>query len=635
MYGLLINHRLDAGDRARLPRFRQAARGLAAGALMLLMSGAVLPESRATEQTAEQAQELDQQVGELINQLGSPEFARRERAQAALERLGLVAFDALRDAQQHEDIEIALRAKYLVRRLQVRWYDEQDSAEVRRVLRDYGQQSESERRSRMERLSALEDGQGLLALCRLVRFESELRLAKHAALLIMNSPLPVDAEPRSELGQRLLEGISLSKNPAAVWVKTFAESLTRSQPGQLPWDEIIADEKETLAHFPERTSPEIVVELLRWRAEQLFAADQRAAAEPLVKDSLELLSAKREQVLAAVDWLLEHELWPMVDDVAARFPQLVQDSLLLQYRVAEAQRRGGDAARAEATAAAALASKAEQFEEHVEAAARLQERGQFDWAEREYRYVIESAGPASLHETRARFFLAEMLHDQLQELAAAEALKDVVERMQQDQDYAKRVKMLRSEPEEIPARMHFFYAEHYANIDRAKQKEHLEKGIASFPREIDLLIAMHQFPDADEAWRQRVSKMIADTAGFYRERIRQYSDTLQQTIGQPIEDDLRVYIARLNNQLAWLIANTEGDFDEALRCSRLSLEYMPDAAGYLDTLGRCYYAKEDYANAVKYQSRAAELDPHSGQIRRQLELFQQALAESGSPDAAR
>ena len=51
-------------------------------------------------------------------------------------------------------------------------------------------------------------------------------------------------------------------------------------------------------------------------------------------------------------------------------------------------------------------------------------------------------------------------------------------------------------------------------------------------------------------------------------------------------------------------------------------------AGYLDTLGRCYYAVGDYANAVKFQSQAIELDPHSGQMNRQLVVFREALAKA-------
>jgi len=78
------------------------------------------------------------------------------------------------------------------------------------------------------------------------------------------------------------------------------------------------------------------------------------------------------------------------------------------------------------------------------------------------------------------------------------------------------------------------------------------------------------------------------------------------------------------------VANTEGDYDEALRSSQRSLELRPETAGYLDTLGRCYFAKGDYKNAVFHQSRAVELEPHSQQIRRQLELFQKALETAQS-----
>ena len=82
------------------------------------------------------------------------------------------------------------------------------------------------------------------------------------------------------------------------------------------------------------------------------------------------------------------------------------------------------------------------------------------------------------------------------------------------------------------------------------------------------------------------------------------------------------------NQLAWLIANTEGDFQEALRASRkAALELRPNDPGLLDTLGRCYYALGDLENAVKYQSKAVEFNPHSGLMNKQLVLFQEALAK--------
>lgn len=583
------------------------------------------------------AGELDRQIQQLISQLGSPQYFRRERAQAELERLGGVAFDAIRDAQFSDDIEIALRAKYLVRRLQVRWYDEHDPPEVRRVLRSYGEQPVPERRSRMDRLAALDDQQGLIPLCRLVRFESELRLAKHAALLILRQSLPESAADRRAWGERLAANVSLSRSSAASWVKAHADFVQQGETAEVSqaldrtWTDLLEREQETLITYPERTSTEILVDLFRWRAEQLFLANRREDALPLALAALDLVPSKRDQLISAVDWLIQHQVWEGVDQLAEREAEQFTESVLLRYRLAESQATRGETDMAESTAKEALAHRGDQFAEHLEAAVGLQERGLFSWAEREFRTIIGNAPVGSNYELDARFSLAEMLHDQLEDLAAAEVYQEVIDRMQSDPEYAKRVRdHRRGDPDIIRARMHFFFAEHYAESDREKQREHLEQGLKAYPREIDLLIAGYRLPDADEAWMTMIRQHLAEAVGMYREQIRQYSETLQRISGHAQESDLRRYVAVLNNQYAWLVANTEGDFEDALRCSRLSLEYVPNSAGYLDTLGRCYYAKQDYENAVKYQARAVALEPHSGQIRRQMELFEEALAADES-----
>ena len=57
------------------------------------------------------------------------------------------------------------------------------------------------------------------------------------------------------------------------------------------------------------------------------------------------------------------------------------------------------------------------------------------------------------------------------------------------------------------------------------------------------------------------------------------------------------------------------------------MDLRKDSPGYLDTLGRCYYAADDLENAIKYQKQAVELDPDSQQMRRQLKMFETALKE--------
>src|SRR6478736_6382523 len=100
-------------------------------------------------------------ITKLINQLGSDDFSAREKAQSELAQAGLEAYDALHAAQGNKDPEIALRARYLVRSMSVRWFADNDSPRVVAILKDYVDLQESERRSRIDRLKALDDRAGL------------------------------------------------------------------------------------------------------------------------------------------------------------------------------------------------------------------------------------------------------------------------------------------------------------------------------------------------------------------------------------------------------------------------------------------------------------------------------------------
>src|SRR5688572_24777393 len=128
----------------------------------------------------------------LIAELGAEDFAIREKAQAELGQLGLAAFDALHAAQIHNDPEVALRARYLVRSMSVRWSQESDSPKVVLALKGYGDFSEPERRTRIDLLASIPGGEGVPALCRLARFETNESLSKYAALKILQQPLPTD-----------------------------------------------------------------------------------------------------------------------------------------------------------------------------------------------------------------------------------------------------------------------------------------------------------------------------------------------------------------------------------------------------------------------------------------------------------
>jgi tetratricopeptide (TPR) repeat protein len=104
-------------------------------------------------------------------------------------------------------------------------------------------------------------------------------------------------------------------------------------------------------------------------------------------------------------------------------------------------------------------------------------------------------------------------------------------------------------------------------------------------------------------------------------KIEQLSQAIQQEIDAAPSDPVAL------NHWAWLISNTTGDYDKALRFSQKSLELRPDTASFLDTLGRCYFAVGDLENAIKYQRQAVELEPSTRILKRQLDEFEAALAK--------
>lgn len=293
-------------------------------------------------------------VVKLIEQLGAGEFAAREKAQGDLAKIGLEAFDALNDAQHHDDVEIALRARYLVRAMQVQWHQDTDPADVIRVLQKYGEQSETERRSRIDRLKNLVDQQGLVALCRLARFETSEELSKYAALRVMDLlPELKDAKAREEAAKKVAAGAGSGKRIATAWLRTFAKTLPDLAATIPEWEAHTKLEHELFTQFPDRTSREVVRDLYRFEVSLMQTLGREQDAVAVMRKSLSLLEGTADQLTELVDWLLERKAWPVVQEVADRFPKPFVDNPELIYRLAEAQDQDGKQENAKATAAKA------------------------------------------------------------------------------------------------------------------------------------------------------------------------------------------------------------------------------------------------------------------------------------------
>jgi tetratricopeptide (TPR) repeat protein len=590
------------------------------------------PSSTKTKDPAQQ-----EQIAKLIEQLGDKDYYVRQNAQNELARLGFEAFDALTIATTNDDLEIASRAKYILRMMRVEWTAKNDPDDIKKLLKDYELQPDDLRLDRIQALAQMPEGKGLLALCRLIRFEKSEQLSKMAMVKLLQSPS--GSEPpkgaRAETIQKLFE--KSNRTSAAwmiVWLQQADDAKTLAR-----WNKLIDDESSLLRQASGDTSREIVVGLIRYQITRLKKQGQTEQVMTAMRRLVDLENGDLDSLAELVGWLMEQKAWKMIDELAVRFAPRFNTEPNLLYVVAQAQKEQGDVDKSEATAKRAFQLNTGNDElklfHRLSIAQRLNKEGLFDWANREFTYIISQGGPSSMMTINAQWNLSEMLHEQSDDLAASKVLEGLLKSsdsktnpgnagriasaLQQfflSRKKANDTKFVEQAVSEIRARVLFLQACHWQREgDQAKRRECLENALKLNPGDIDVLIACYRLPDQTPEYQKSVKDLIRKAADNLRGEI----------AAEP--DNPSSY-----NQLAWLIANTEGDFDEALKCSQKSLDLSPESGGLYDTLGRVYYAKGDFDNALKYQQKAAELEPHSGLIAKQLELFKKAKEESKKKD---
>jgi len=564
-----------------------------------------------------------QQIEGWIKLLGSDQYALRQRAEAALLRLGADAFDPLKAVENHPDLEVATRAHYILNQIKIEWVRPEDPPRIQKWMAHYGELPEPNRIDCIQRLAALKDPHVLGVLCRIARFDPSPLLSREAALEVLKKEPPVAETQMDFRSGKIDRELGGSNRPAVTWIRTC---LSQREPASWDdpaaevdrWTQLVDAELQRLGKQSADTNEEVVLKLLRHQLDLCQRQQQPGALVKVLERIIDLYvqagAPPASGLTYALDWVLQSEQWEVLDRLEARYGDTMKGHRELLYRVAAVRARQGQSERATELANRAFHLEADDVEDRNDLANRLLEMGHFDWAEREWRYATQSFPVFSDEAMTARNDLSMWLHDRLRDLEAARLLQEMEDEIKADPQQEKRI--LQNPQQRFAytitrARKEYYFACHAESQgDYAGQRAHLSKAIDRYEIDADVLIAMYRLKGADKAYRQDTRKRIEHVSKVLSQQIREFPDN-----------------ASLLNHWAWLIANTEGNYQQALAYSRASLKWQPEEASFLDTLARCLYATGDLAGALEQQRKAARLDPHVHAIKRQLAFFEQELAQ--------
>lgn len=585
-----------------------------------------------------------QLIEQLVKDLGHNEYLVRRDAESRLMEFGADAFNALQKAEQSSDLEIATHARYLLYQIRVQWLRPDDSPKIRSVMTGYGELPAAERRDRITLLENMQNHEGLGALCRIARFDPAPKLTRLAAMKVLRGGSNRKADHRNVI----LQEIDQAQTIPAQWLRTYTSQMGAARRFDSRWLKLLDEELVLFQEESEETDLQTVLDLQSYLldlADQLGDSDAIYATlrrrvdllnrmQPIQNSIYHIIRDKKsplsdliyslqqhegttELPLAlATLWVIDQQHWEVQRSLEQEYAQAFQGDRLLIYLAGIAASRQGWEDQAENYANRALSIMLANLDLHNKFADIIGELGHYDWAEQEWKAVIDASTPTDSVSLSARRSLATMrLNDREAYQEAADLLGESIDAIENDPDTKS---ALLKDPNDrfmvqrfLPSQRAYYLAalaKDQGNLEQ--QREHLLEAMKFNPNDPDILIAMYHAEEANDDFKKTVTN-----------RIKSVAHNLELSLKKQPNNQYKL------NEYAWLISNTEGNYEKALECSLRSLELVPGSASYLDTLGRCYYAVGDLEKAIEFQTQAVAKQPHLQVMQRQLALFKSELAQ--------
>jgi tetratricopeptide (TPR) repeat protein len=478
-----------------------------------------------------------------------------------------------------------------------------------------------------------------------------------------NAPFP---DQPSSLASIILETLSGAKSQPSQWLRIAFERNEKSEFSIEQWLSIVDQEEALFLDKHADTSLQVLEPLMRWVTEQASLEPKQRDQGISVAKRLSLITANRQlAILPQIDfceWALRANLPEIVpfhySQTATLFPQ--QAPVLLNYLLAESFSKQNKPDLAKQVAKMAKSRQrielSKDFEvlsvlgqplqpppanelllrsnnqdiERAGVAEALINRGSFEWAEAELRESLSGREDSPEFATILTLtLLSQMLHELDRDAEASEVLKKFAHRYENERLFQMQTE---TNGADIPSNYHLFAANDLAkNGKHAEARESYSKAIELAPDNVDALIGLARLPENEEEKQMRLQDQ-SEVVNALRKEIEGVDQDLRLAAPMFQTSEKR----RLANQLntfAWLVANTQGDQQEALLMSRRACALAPDRSAYLDTLAHCFEKQGDFESALRAQRKAVALEPHQPSLQRALKRFEEKAKEKRSQNA--
>lgn len=472
--------------------------------------------------------------------------------------------------------------------------------------------------------------------------------------------LNTNTPSRTSLTNIISEATQGARSQPCQWLKLAFNPQSQTSFPLNRWQEILQQEEQlTLSSNPE-SSLDILAPLMRWVAEQAsIDPSTRNEALAIGQRLSEITLSRQSTILPQIqfcEWALRAKLPELVPShfrgSATLFPQ--QTPSLMNYMLAESYALQGKNELAEKVAQLArdraeirlqndlslapnpnnepannplnplaLRSNSEGTERAVVAEA-LINRGSFAWAEAELRVALEGRYDSpEFASTVGLTLLSQLLHEQDRDEEASSVLEAFSQRFENEKLFQMQVDSVGSE---IPSNYHLFAANDLAKkgkVDEARTR--YLKAVELSPENVDALIGLSRLPENEEQKKMRLQEQ-SQIVILLRNEIEEIDRQLRLAAPMFQKSEKRRLATQLNT-FAWLIANTEGDQQEALLMSRRACTLSPDRSALQDTLAHCFERQGNFEAAVRAQRKAVALEPYQPSLHRALKRFEEKAKE--------